>query len=260
MTVANPQSFNRYTYVLNSPTNLTDPSGMVNSHGDSRYPWEEDPFGDIPWTTGEGYATVEGYALTGVAASSDSGTLTGTVVDPPEEIGFGQVLYMDRTTAEHYCDFYSEPGHHLIYSEMNGVVSDVTTAIVGYSDQPTAEPLGRQQPKYGLYPGDDRGHIVGAALGGSPQSENLFSQDPRVNRGAYRDFEADIRRVLTKHHDWVALIKVTLVYEQGASCSKPTNPERYFRPIGEQYSVAYMERYTNRAKAMGTPASKWFSN
>jgi len=50
MTAANPQSFNRYTYVLNSPTNLTDSTGMVNSHGDSRYPWEEDPFGDIPWT------------------------------------------------------------------------------------------------------------------------------------------------------------------------------------------------------------------
>jgi len=85
MTVANPQSFNRYTYVLNSPTNLTDPSGMVNSHGDSRYPWDEDPFGDIPWTTGEGYATVEGYALTGLPATSENGTLTGTVVDPQEE-------------------------------------------------------------------------------------------------------------------------------------------------------------------------------
>ena len=50
MTFSNPQSLNRYAYVLNSPTNLTDPSGMVNSRGDSRYPWDDDPFGDIPWT------------------------------------------------------------------------------------------------------------------------------------------------------------------------------------------------------------------
>jgi RHS repeat-associated protein len=87
MTVGNPQSFNRYTYVVNNPVNLSDPTGLVNSHGDSCYPWEEDPWSDIPWTTGEGYATVGGYALTGVAASSDNGTLTGTVSDPPPSSG-----------------------------------------------------------------------------------------------------------------------------------------------------------------------------
>jgi len=49
----NPQSLNRYTYVINNPLTFIDPSGLVNSHGDSNYPWDEDPFGDIPWTTGE---------------------------------------------------------------------------------------------------------------------------------------------------------------------------------------------------------------
>ncbi|HYG80343.1 MAG TPA: RHS repeat-associated core domain-containing protein [Pyrinomonadaceae bacterium] len=31
MTVADPQSFNRYTYVNNDPVNLTDPTGLINS-------------------------------------------------------------------------------------------------------------------------------------------------------------------------------------------------------------------------------------
>jgi RHS repeat-associated protein len=31
--VLNPQSFNRYAYVLNNPTNLTDPSGMIPYNG-----------------------------------------------------------------------------------------------------------------------------------------------------------------------------------------------------------------------------------
>jgi RHS repeat-associated protein len=34
--MANPQSFNRYSYVLNSPTNLTDPSGLISNDSGTR--------------------------------------------------------------------------------------------------------------------------------------------------------------------------------------------------------------------------------
>lgn len=31
MSIGNPQSFNRYAYVENQPTNFTDPSGLLTS-------------------------------------------------------------------------------------------------------------------------------------------------------------------------------------------------------------------------------------
>ena len=272
----NPQSLNRYTYVSNNPLRYIDPSGLFQVH----FPANIDPHSH----TGEGEAaeaefdqrvqnTRDAVAATDAARNGDWDRVNELMQNNAtleyegasasgDDTGFGEVLSMERNTTEHYCDVYQEPEHQLISSEMNGIVSDVTTAIVGYSAAPTAEPPGSQQPKYGLYAGDDRGHIIGQALGGPPVSDNLFSQHPSINRGAYRDFERDIRKVLTKHHDWVALIKVTLVYQAPPPNTFPCtkNPERYLRPLGETYSVSYMERYTNKAKAVGTPASKWFSN
>jgi hypothetical protein len=178
-----------------------------------------------------------------------------------EPTGYGQVLYFDRTVVEHYCDFYSEPGHKLIDSKLDGVVTDVTTATIGYSDRPTSEPLTTQQPKYGLFKGDHRGHIIGEALGGPPIPDNLFSQHPSVNSGTYRVFETNIRKELTKHKDWVAVIKVTLVYnmpERAPACVQNIGQtEKYFRPMGEQYSVSFRD---NKGNAVGTSASQWFSN
>src|SRR6185295_13632407 len=43
-TVFDPQSFNRYSYVLNNPTNLTDPSGMMTG-ADASQSW-----GDVSGT------------------------------------------------------------------------------------------------------------------------------------------------------------------------------------------------------------------
>jgi len=93
MTVANPQSFNRYAYVLNSPTNLTDPSGMVNSHGDSRYPWEEDPFGDIPWGVEGATAATE----VPTASADLEQQFLDAFSDPPAEIA-----PQDTVTAKEY--------------------------------------------------------------------------------------------------------------------------------------------------------------
>jgi RHS repeat-associated protein len=48
--ITNPQSLNRYAYVLNNPATLTDPSGMCA--GCKKYmPASNDPFGDAGWTS-----------------------------------------------------------------------------------------------------------------------------------------------------------------------------------------------------------------
>jgi len=38
--VLNPQSFNRYSYVLNNPVNMTDPSGMMGMMPDASMSWD----------------------------------------------------------------------------------------------------------------------------------------------------------------------------------------------------------------------------
>lgn len=174
-----------------------------------------------------------------------------------EDIGYGEVTSLERDTVEHYVDYMVPGPIPWTLSCLVGIDSDVTTATIKYSAEPTAD--SHQQPKYGKFSGDDRGHITGEALGGPPLPGNLFSQHPSVNRGAYRDFENDIRRTLTEHKNWLAQIKVTLAYTppQTKRCVIDAERERYFRPLGVQYSVSY----TNQAgKAVGKPVSKWFSN
>jgi RHS repeat-associated protein len=56
MTVADPQSFNRYCYVLNNPTNTTDPSGMIPYNGADQS-WSDMPNGF--W--GSGYLGGNGW-------------------------------------------------------------------------------------------------------------------------------------------------------------------------------------------------------
>ncbi len=82
--VSNPQSFNRYSYVVNNPVNLTDPTGMVNSHGDSLYPWEEDHWGDIPWTDGGSQQESKGATTAGMEGNYFIGRGTVDPVGPKE--------------------------------------------------------------------------------------------------------------------------------------------------------------------------------
>ena len=46
--VGNPQSFNRYSYVLNRPTNLTDPLGLISNNSGTSFNGAERPTDDYP--------------------------------------------------------------------------------------------------------------------------------------------------------------------------------------------------------------------
>jgi len=97
MAMGNPQSFNRYSYVVNNPVNLVDPSGLVNSHGDSRYPWEEDPFGDIPWTDGT-KNDYQPYAGDGIVDRNAGETPADAGIEAPQNPETGADLAQRATT------------------------------------------------------------------------------------------------------------------------------------------------------------------
>jgi hypothetical protein len=118
------------------------------------------------------------------------------------------------------------------------VIFDVTRAKIGYSDCMTGTP-----PKgdpYGFREGDDRGHIIGAQLGGSGDYPFTFGQDPGINRGPFRTFETQIRRYIQDHPDQTVDLQVQLLYGQGQ-----------FRPNGVSYTV-----YFNN----GTQWNRYFPN
>ena len=52
---SNPQSFNRYSYVRNSPLRLIDPSGMAECAADDRACWENEWYWNNRWYQAHGY-------------------------------------------------------------------------------------------------------------------------------------------------------------------------------------------------------------
>ena len=95
----NPQSFNRYAYVLNNPLNLVDPTGMVYDRGGGLFGALASPWSDIPWTTGEGYAEVVGYEITGVEGAAN-GTDTAST-PPPQDNGRILIIVGDPGLGRH---------------------------------------------------------------------------------------------------------------------------------------------------------------
>jgi uncharacterized protein RhaS with RHS repeats len=53
--------------------------------------------------------------------------------------------------------------------------------------------------KLGNNQGDDAGHILGKKLGGQGGKDNVFPQNPSVNRGQYRRFEQSLAEDIRKN-------------------------------------------------------------
>lgn len=67
---------------------------------------------------------------------------------------------------------------------------------------------------------DDAGHIIGNALGGENDTNNMMPLDARLNRGAYAQFEQKVKALVTKHGE--ADVFVTLRFNTSVSSTRPT--------------------------------------
>ncbi|XP_054167651.1 uncharacterized protein LOC128965022 [Oppia nitens] len=74
--------------------------------------------------------------------------------------------------------------------------------------------------KLGL-PGDDAGHIIGALLGGR-LFENLFPQNPTINRGSFRVIERSISQFLHRYPYGYVDYHVRLMYDNSTTSTRPT--------------------------------------
>lgn len=70
---------------------------------------------------------------------------------------------------------------------------------------------------------DDAGHIIGNALGGENDSNNMMPLDARLNRGVYAQFEKQVRDLVNKHGE--ADVFVTLRFNSSVSSTRPTRIE-----------------------------------
>ncbi len=148
--------------------------------------------------------------------------------------GYGKLIWGHRNVVIAECQGFQV-----------GIISDITVALIKYSDTPTAKKLGSStKPRYGSKEdGDQRGHIIGWALGGPGIPENLVWMAERVNNGQYKAMENLIRKTLTEHKDWKAYVVVNNIYP-------PVSPlycyGGSFRPIGGLFTF-----YVVKPKVLG---------
>lgn len=148
----------------------------------------------------------------------------------------GRILTSDRRILEVICRrriFGFEWSKEVI-----GIAHDVTTATIVSTTRPIPrrELKASDQPPMGEPASDDqRGHIIGDALGGGPESRNLFWQNRLTNTSTFARIENQIRELLTAYPSAFIQLKVQLNYEP-PSCNSPNDPQRFFRPIGGVYS------------------------
>jgi hypothetical protein len=73
-------------------------------------------------------------------------------------------------------------------------------------------------------PSDDAGHAVGSRLGGRGSRSNIFPQTPKVNRGEFRDYEAEIAEQVAAGKN--VIVRVVPIYG-----SSPTRPDSIFYQV-----------------------------
>lgn len=137
---------------------------------------------------------------------------------------YGKLLYHRRTAVAKY-------GTHKIRVRIGGVQitirtkrpvsmrSDETEALMVHSHHLTgSSPKEAPQLPPGVIesaakaPSDDRGHIIGAQLGGPGTANNLFWQNRGINRGKYRSLEDDIRKHIDSNQCDKCVLIVHLQY------------------------------------------------
>jgi RHS repeat-associated protein len=267
---ANPQTFNRYSYTMNNPVNLIDPSGMISESTGAcgeRCP-NSGPYSDGP---SEDYDSGHRSGLEGSSIynllntilndketngnSSSSGSesefdkLNSVISENRRKMGYGRVVSgtwkRERIRAE-VTQFYIVNGQLISVDgpEVAGYVSDVTEAVIEYS--PTrvgpSGPLptsAKAQPYQ--FDGDQRAHLIGRSLGGGDWDGNLYSGDGSVNNSQYKRMENYVRKTLTANQTWRAYITIRLIYRPNARTvtDARANTKKYRRPIAVRYTVRF---------------------
>jgi RHS repeat-associated protein len=273
--LSDPQTLNLYAYCANDPINAVDPSGTFGfsiSFGGFGFGFGSGSgsgggfLGGLlsgllnfglgvlgTFLSGQGNCTFYGFPFLGVPqlpggpASNGPSIQTTTITYQGTEIPSKNVLIPSKNVLRsHAVDStgwgYLKWAHrHITYRAFEGVIigieSDTTSAVVGYSKQFTGQhTTAASTPLIGRRQGnDDKGHIIGAGLGGRVPPMNLFWQSLSVNRGLYERFEREIRTTLTKHPDWSAHIVVQLFYPKVTHLIFGNG----FRPRGGAYYVVY---------------------
>ena len=83
---------------------------------------------------------------------------------------------------------------------------------------------------------DDAGHIIGKRLGGSGGIDHVFPQDPHINRGQFRLFEAEIANAVKTYGS--VDVSIQLKYQNGGT--RPTNIiYSYTTPNGQTKTMKF---------------------
>jgi RHS repeat-associated protein len=169
MSVAKPQSFNRYTYVDNDPVNLTDPSGLMvkEDEGAPEQAGEkDDPPGD-PFETGRSIIGARGAERDALVQARIDGRLAAEYLAKGDTEAANRIFKNNPNVGR----FDFENGQALwgadaaVYSV--DIVSADITGVVGQEMPPPCTPQGdgpyvvKLPADYGTSTGDVRGGPVG---------------------------------------------------------------------------------------------------